>query len=257
VSSTNIEPLSYSSSNELLGCQQKYVYRKVQKVDIDEDAPRDTLALDMGKAIHQCLEECMHDLRGFPAEKVKDRMEGYNVPADKFDLIFTMLGAYRDLHEEVGLKCVACEVKLEAGDFIGYIDALLQDEDGGLWICDVKTAARANQFLPSKLPMDRQLNLYAHEYGVEKIKGCKYRVIYKTKKAKAVEYTIPLEVMRPKEIAEDFKKLRKLQTQLFRGTKKPIRNFGNCDSYFRPCEYWSKCHGAQYSNSLRVTEISV
>lgn len=273
-----IEPLSYSSSNEILGCEQKYVFRKVQKVSKDEDAPLDTLAMDIGSTIHKCLEDCKHDLNGFDCETLLKEMKNYNVPEEHGPMLWAMLRKYKVLHERSGLKCPNTEIKLEDEHYLGFIDLVLTDDDGGWWITDLKTAASISKFLPSRLPMDRQLNIYAHKYVEkhdEKFKGCRYRVITKAKLKRrqdesfkefadrnfesitAVEYIIPKDIMLPEEAGEQFNSIRRLQRRLVTGAKKPIRNYNYCDSYFRPCDYWSRCHGENYSAKPRVIEVKV
>ena len=274
MTSETVEPLSYSSSNELLSCQQKYVYRKVQKVDRDVDAPMDTLAMDIGSTLHKCLEDCNHDLTGFEVETLFKVMKAYQVPSEQGPMLWAMLRKYKELHLSSDVTCVSVEEEKKDEDYIGYVDAIMKDRDGGLWITDLKTAAKISPFLTSRLPRDRQLNIYLHKLGKEKFKGCKYRVVTKStlkrrkdesfdyysdrvyERIKAVEYTIPIELMTPDEEGERFKDLRNIQVDLWKG-KKPIRNFQNCDSYFRPCEYWSKCHGQIYSDEPKITEISI
>ena len=221
---------------------------------MDSDAPRETLALDIGKCLHQCLEDTNHELKGYTAEKIRENMERYDVPPSKYDLLEMMLRNYRDLHEASDLKCVVAEERLQNDEFIGFIDAIMEDKEGRKWIVDVKTAARKNQFLPSKLPRDKQLNLYLYELSkAYDVAGCRYRVVYKSKSGGAEEYTIPREVMDPEGMWEQFRHLRARQEQLWAVPRLAKKNFNNCDSYFRPCEYWSRCHGANYTDSPRVT----
>jgi hypothetical protein len=273
------EPLSHSSGNEILGCEQKYVYRKVQKVQRDNDAPRDTLALDLGKALHACLEDCHHDLTGFPKSQLRTKMADEGVPESQFSLLWAMLGRYRDLHQESELDCVVVEAPIRSANFIGYIDAVME-KDNKWWIVDVKTASMLNKFLPQILPRDKQLNLYygffePETYGLdwENFGGCRYRVVTKSKlkrkkddndtlysermykNIQAVEYVIPKEAMRPDLAVEEFDKLRLRQKQLWELPQRAKKNYNNCVSYFRPCEYWSKCHGTEYSSEPKVEEI--
>jgi hypothetical protein len=42
--------LSYSAADEILSCEQKWVYKKVMKLEADPDANVDTLAFRFGKA---------------------------------------------------------------------------------------------------------------------------------------------------------------------------------------------------------------
>jgi hypothetical protein len=148
----------------------------------------------------------------------------------------------------------------------------MKDSDGKLWIVDIKTAASLNKFLEQRLPRDRQLNLYAAKAKLENLAGCKYRVITKpklkrkedesfkayadriSKSCKAVEYSIPIEAMDPEYSANEFKQLVRIQKGLQKG-KEPLRNYGYCESYFRPCEYWSKCHNSKFSDVSKVDVV--
>ncbi len=108
---------------------------------------------------------------------------------------------------------------------------------------------------------------------VEMFAGCKYRVVTKAKlkrrdddtfktysdrfykSVKALEFTVKVEDLEPNRIMEDFDQVRKLQIQLMGGRKKPIRNYNSCDSYYRPCDYWSRCHATHYTDDPVVEEV--
>jgi hypothetical protein len=195
-------------------------------------------------------------------------------------LLWAMLRKYKDLQEKTGLKVLKCEAELLEDEFLGFVDVVMEEPDGeGWWIVDVKTAGRLAPDLAARLPMDRQLNLYRLRAGSlgnpETFLGCRYRVVTKsTAKRKsseslkdysdrlyrsisAVDFIIPRDVMKPEVIDENFRQLRKRQSQLVRKTRKPVKNFSYCFSYFRPCEYYSRCHGATFTSTPRVEEVSV
>jgi hypothetical protein len=274
-----VPPLSYSSMSEILGCEQKYAYRKVLKCEPDEDYSEQTDAMDLGKVLHKCLELCKHDLNGFKYPQLITEIEEYESlsPDTHGPLIWSMLRRYKHLHESVGLKPLHIELELTSKkEYTGFVDLVLEEEKG-IWITDIKTAAWASKFLPSRLSRDPQLNLYVHYYNKimkpqKPILGCRYRVCTKTKlkrkkdeslKAYAnriydsinsIEYVIPIEAMNPEEIVETtFKKARARQKALYKDGV-ATKNFGYCDSYFRPCQFWSKCHGKQYSEDFGVEE---
>jgi hypothetical protein len=265
----------------MLGCEQKYVYRKVQKVGRDVDAPMDMLALDLGLVIHDCLELCKHDLSGFQASVLKTKMLERDVDEHWYPMLWAMLRRYKDLHEKANLPTRLVEVEIRSEDFLGFIDVVLGDERAW-WIGDVKTAAQVNKFLPQMLPRDKQLNLYyAHfkpeEHGLDwcNFQGARYRVVTKSKLRRkkedtdisyskrmyegiqAVEYVIPKEHMIPEASSLEFQKLRMRQKELWTLPQRARKNFANCVSYFRPCEYWSRCHGVEYSATPRVGVIEV
>jgi len=282
MSLSNIDPLSYSSSNELIGCEQKYVYRKVLRVDRDADAPLDTLALDIGKVLHACLEDCCHDLHGFEMKRLRFFMEKAGLSAEHYPLLKAMLKKYRDLNDLSGLVCHATEVEIRLDDFIGFVDLILteQGKQGRWWISDVKTASSVSSFLISRLGRDKQLNLYTAMIDPEKLglcwetfAGCKYRVVTKSRikrrkdeddssltlrmyeSIEAREFTVPKELLDPEGALANFKRQRERQVELWKNPDLAMRNHNYCESYFRPCEYWSQCHSCQFTEDSTITEI--
>jgi hypothetical protein len=265
----------------MLGCEFKYTLRKIHKERRDPDAPMDTLALDLGCTLHDVLEAKRHELAGLHTSTLKAKMIERDVDMEWYPMLWAMLGKYKDLHEKSGLYCELVEAPIKTDDFIGFIDAVMIDDDSKWWIVDVKTAAMVNKFLPQTLPRDKQLNLYyaffdPSEAGLnwDDFGGCRYRVVTKSKlkrkkddtdstyskrmyeSMQAVEYVIPKEVLNPEHAKEEFEKLRMRQKQLWELPQRAKRNYNNCVSYFRPCEYWSKCHGTEYSAEPRVQEIT-
>lgn len=273
-----VPPLSYSSMNEILGCEQKYALRKVLQVEPDEDYSQETDALDVGTVFHSCLEHCQHDLNGFQYPTlVKLIREFDNLDVSVHGpLLWAMLRRYKLLHEDSGLKPVDIELELlSPKEYRGFVDAVMED-DKGLWITDLKTASFISRFLNSRLISDRQLNLYAYYYEKlvkhsKPLLGCRYRVVTKSKlKQKktesfkefsnrifaginAYEYIIPIEKMNPEVAANTLKKVRTRQKQLHKNSV-PIKNFNHCESYFRPCEFWSRCHGKTFTSDFGVQE---
>ena len=121
----------------------------------------------------------------------------------------------------------------------------------------------------SRLPRDYQLNLYAKfaelfsrylELDPKKFKGCLYRVTTKTtisqksnesvdayfnrlyKTVKSMDVFIPVENM---DIENVWKRhLESYERSMaLRNGEAPTRNYSYCESYFRPCPWWSQCHG--------------
>jgi hypothetical protein len=190
-----------------------------------------------------------------------------------------MLRKYKILHGTLGCEVPAVEMKISDDNFVGYMDILLKD-DRGYWISDIKTAAMVSGFLRARLPKDRQLNLYVskvleiygHEEWAQKLQGCKYRVITKSKtkrkkdegfidysnrlfkSIRAVEYEIPLELMDFKTAGEDFESLIVRRNEIWAGAP-TSQNYNFCESYFKPCEFWSQCHGRLFSLESKVKEF--
>jgi hypothetical protein len=275
---TTVPPLSYSSMNEILGCEQKYAYRKILELPSDEDYKQETDAMDLGSVFHKCLELCKHDLVGFGFPTMLECIAEYPETLDikiHGPLLWAMLRRYKLLHEDSGLSVKHVELELSGKEHVGFIDVVLEEE-AGYWVTDIKTAGLLSRFLSSRLCADRQLNMYVGWLEKNKILdkpilGCRYRVMTKSRlKQKkdetfkefstrifnginAYEYVIPRDTMNPQDSLETFAKARKRQKQLFKNAE-PVKNFNFCESYFRPCQFWSRCHGKNFTDDFGVEE---
>lgn len=279
-----IRPLSYSSATLLQNCPRKYWHYKINETPIDIDADKSTAAFDIGKAFHKVLEDTKHEFSKFRPQLVLDACKEFNCE-DEALKIHAMLLKYYELHKEIGLQCVACETEISTTDFIGYVDAILINPyTKGWWICDIKTAARLDKTLVAKLNSDVQLNLYACfkdalakqlNLEVDNFRGVRYRVTTKSKlkqkssekledyiqrvfhNIESVDVPIKAEMLRPQETWDRFKFLHETTLDLDKDNPEgAIQNFSNCNSYFRPCEYWSNCHGACFTNNT-ITVLDI
>ena len=281
-------PLSHSSACTLLGCEQKYYYYKIEKVDPDPDYVKSD-ALSIGSAVHHILEHSKHQKPASLSAAVLDCIKDPDIGLDPqhTNLVAAMVLKYSRLnkHMEPQLKVIEVEFRLETEEFIGFVDAILQEPNGKWWICDVKTW---KSLMPSKLaeaPMDPQLNLYAsHAPLIAKIfnldpelfAGCRWRVVTKTtakqkagetdtayikrladKNLKAFDIAIPKDIMKSEDRKKMHKELYWKSVRLKDGDETPVRNFNNCFSFFSPCEYWSKCHGGLFSDHTPVSVTSL
>ena len=274
-------PLSYSSATLLKNCPQKYYYYKVAQVPKDPDYEQNEEAFNVGKAFHYVMEMNGHtedDLDGWLDKACK----AYDVE-DKKAMLNAMLLRYLQAHTKSGLEVVFSEFEIKTDDFIGYVDAIMKDPATGLWfIVDLKTAARYSEVTTARLPYDTQLNLYAYfapkmaeyfELDPKRFAGARYRVTTKSdlkkkvtesyadhvrriaKNVKSYDIVIPAELMKPDEFMQEHEDL-KFEADCFRkGLQEPKRNRSYCDSYFRPCEYWSQCHGCTYSESQGLLKM--
>ena len=258
--------LSYSSATLLSNCQQRYTHYKVDKTPKDEDFKEDYEAFNIGKAFHRVLELTKHTATNLGVEIV-DACEIFNVVQHKA-MIHAMLLKYLWAHNNSQLKVRNVELQLSNKMFLGFVDLILEDDDGGWWISDLKTAGRDDPYLIPKLINDTQLNLYSHyaeKLGLglapHKFMGCRYRVTTKStlKRGKGETYSdyvtrmmeritsrdiaIPKTVLKPKDTADRHAKLHALSLKLRKGTLKPTRNYSYCFNYFRPCPYYSHCYG--------------
>lgn len=270
--------LSYSSSNLILGCEQKYTYYKVDKVDKDIDAEDSTTAFDIGKAFHQILEDSNHRKPKSITEELAKCTEEYNLDEQSVALVHAMVLRYLRGTKGNGFEVVKCELKIQNEHLLGFIDLISKREDGGWVIADLKTAKTFYPTTRNALAMNVQLNLYSYfvpeiaealNLEVDKFLGTSYRVTTKpglkrrktesyeeyvlrlTEAAKFYDCFIPKEELRPEQFYMQHVRLYETAIELHRGERKPIKNFNHCSSYFRPCEYWSRCHGKCF------TEIEV
>ncbi len=273
--------LSYSSASTLASCEQKYFHYKVAKTQPDLDADVDTKAFMVGKAFHHVLEMNNH---------TKDNI--YNLVLDAqslFDLtdqeafqVHAMVHNYLRLHLASGYEVVKCEYAINDGDFfIGYVDAVMKDDQDNWYICDLKTASRLAPDLAQRMSKDTQLNLYSAYRGmiaddldldVSKFKGCLYRVTTKAKiklgknespqdyikrvfdRVDTVEVYVKLEDMDPEGFIERHRDAHARSLELRAGVE-PKKNFKACYDYFKPCEYYSQCHGKMFSEADTMSEV--
>jgi hypothetical protein len=273
--------LSPSSLSMFLGCNRKYFHKKVAKTPIDSDADTDTRPFMVGKAFHKVLEDHRHELSGVGLAAVKKTCAEFEVEGDEAIMIAAMLSKYREVHEATKLKAVACEVEIITEAFHGYVDVILQGPVGW-WIADMKTAASYNPAILPTLPGNLQLNLYAAHAAIiaevggldlKAFRGCRYRLTTKSKlirkatedeksyfarvraAVKSFDFAIPVEILKTEQTldthAEAFKYIRKK-----RKAEHYPKNVGNCMNYNRPCEYFSQCHGFNFSEAPALETVS-
>jgi len=275
--------LSYSSQTTLSNCEQKYYYYKVQGLEKDPDFEDSFEAFNYGKAFHYINEKTLHD---FP--KSKSEFEILLVFCQtKFDLdnesklkLKACLLVYWAMASKSGLKPVENGIEIEASnkDYIGYLDAVMSEDDGSWWIVDLKTAGMLDKGTIAQLGQDMQLNLYSYfvpllaeklKLDVTKFKGCRYRVTLKSRAAygkkdtdetfvkrvmasiKTYDFIVDKSELDPEYFYAEFLENHKLSKKLRDSKKAPKKNFKACFNYFRPCEYWSNCHKKEtYTQAL-------
>lgn len=284
--------LSYSSLKNLQTCEQKFWHSKINKTENDPDY-EESDALGVGKAFHQTLEKTNH--KAVNIKDVDEALMEHAVPQINRPMIIAMAMKAKELNEASGIDIVHCELELSHGDYVGYVDALGKEKDGGWWIIDLKSAGNYDPKLIPRLPLDLQLNLYAyfkdHIAGVlgldpDKFRGCKYRQITKSKANKkagesdaefikrlitpapdrynpgmvkapveARDFTIPYFTMNPSMaweiIQENLIRARELQHG-----EAPKKNYNACMDFFKPCQYFSKCHGVTHTDGYNYVKVS-
>lgn len=268
--------VSYSSSQTYLGCQRKFYYEKVRGYDPDPDHDENTLALRMGTCFHDVLEAAAHSrsrlknryfLQAFKDNEIYDETnQGY---------IYAMVARYLKMHEKSGLTSIAHEVEIIDDDFRGFVDSVMVDSYHNWWIVDLKTAKQLQASLLPRLSKDQQLNIYAF-YSEEVAKivgidpdlfaGVRYRVttkpgIKKNKKENFLEFKkrcfercesfdigISKDDLSPEQTYLAFMRLLDQMRELEVMEEDAVpQNFGYCESYFKPCPFWSRCYGKLFS----------
>lgn len=267
--------LSYSSCNMLKACEQKYYHYKVEKTPRDADQEDDTTALRFGKALHSVLEDTWHDIEKFTVDILNKRCEENEIDVSNKFRVYSAVMEYYRLHDASGLRVHTMEYAIKTDTFIGYVDIILFDDAGNWWIADVKTSSSVQPGLFSRLHRDTQLNLYSFykddigkdlKLDPDKFQGCKYRVVQKTKasprpneelyqfekrvKGKSYEASISYEDMDTNLFVAMHTRYQIKAQRMFDGKVSPTRNYGACFDWFRPCEYFSKCHGCTYTEAL-------
>lgn len=263
--------LSYSSESDIIACEAKYCYRKVMKLPVDADAQDDWTPFRFGKAFHSIHEWAMHELGYFEdkadeyiAKAMKEHnLEGNDHECHLYSAVLSSLTLWKETH----LRVIACEEEIGDENTVGVVDFIAVDPSNDNWyIGDLKTTSMLTN-ISSRLLRDPQLSLYAYfrkqladrlNLDVNKFKGCLYRETIKPKIARASGhekpatyakraiaesqiYIIPAEV-----ISEDpvsvHAMIHRRAREIHSGVP-PIRNYKNCLSYNRKCEYWSRCYG--------------
>lgn len=264
--------LSPSSLNMFLSCNRKYFHKKIAKDEPDSDADLDTRPFMVGKAFHKVLEDCRHELGGVKLAQIMETCRTFDLDEDESIMVGAMLSKYKRIHSDSGLKAVACEIEIRTDSFHGFIDVVLQGA-GGWYIADMKTAASYNPAILPALPSNLQLNLYAaHAAHVAKacnlqlkeFRGCRYRVTTKSKlirkatetvpdyftrvaqAVKSFDFAIPADLLKTESILDMHAAAFKYVTKRKKAAQYP-KNLGNCMNYNKPCEYFSKCHGFNFT----------
>lgn len=278
------EKLSYSSYNMYANCPRKYLHTKVVKTEVDKDADVDTFHFRLGKAFHKLLEDSLHDLSRINMDILNAVTEEFGLSEDDGAHLLAMVRNYCRVRKKSGLTVTHAEIEIVTPIFRGFVDCILKEDDGdGWWIGDLKTGSSYDKFLNARLPSDWQLNLYAYHvdelaaltgFKAKDFKGCRYMLTVKSKlKRKAgdsfkdymmrmdaaiTSYEIPVlaSELNPKETYSAFKMAHLGISSLYKMKRKMAEtnapcNFNACSSYFKPCEFWSNCHGGKtFTDSL-------
>lgn len=259
--------LSYSSMKTLQSCEQRYSHYKITNTPNDPDYVESD-ALGLGKAFHAVLERTLH--QDYNDILIMEAMTEFKVDSSEKELLTVMLKKYVEYRNKSGIKVIKCELPLATSHYSGFIDYIAVQ--GNKWyIGDLKTTGRHDANILSQLPLDPQLNLYAHfaedlyiavpSLVGKEFAGCLYTQIVKSKATtvkglesgvKVIEMVVPVEVMNPAMIWSLFNEVHDRALELHRG-EVPRKNLSSCFNYFSPCPYFSQCHGKTFTdNSTKV-----
>lgn len=262
--------LSYSSMTTLQSCEQKYSHYKISNTPKDSDYVESD-ALGLGKAYHQVLEITLH--QDYNEAMILEAMSDNNVDASDKDLLTIMLKKYVEFRKASGIKVIKCELPIATSEYVGFID-FIAIRGNDWFIGDLKTAARHDENLLPRLPLDPQLNLYSH-FAEElyiaipqlvgmRFAGCLYNQATKSKAGtmkgleagvKVFEMFVPVEVMNPDMVWSLFNDAHNRAMELHAG-EAPKKNLSACFNYFSPCAYFSKCHGGTFTDNKNKVTIS-
>lgn len=268
--------MSHSSTNLINSCEQKYYYKKIAKTPTDSDVTEDFKAFTIGKVYHEALENCMHERSQFSLDLVYAAAEEHELTNnDEILMVRAMIEKYFQLFEKSGLQVIACEDEIGDENIIGFVDALVKNEDGDWFIMDLKTAARFDPSLLGRLKKDQQLNLYTHfreffadkyDLPMEKFAGCLYSVttkckIKQTKRESEQDYIdrclervesymvfVPADELEPQLAFDTVMEAQGKAMEFLKGGREPKPNYKSCNEYFRSCEWWSQCYGHNHSD---------
>lgn len=276
--------LSYSSSTLYQGCKRKFYYKKTKK-QIDRDSEQDTTALRVGKAFHQIQEDCLHEKKKFKGSiATKAFVDNQIEEETQRQMIMAMCLKYWELHSKQGLTIICCEMEIGDENVIGYIDAVMRDENGYWYIVDLKTAGRLNSSLLSRLSRDVQLNLYSYyasqvaavyDLDLAMFAGTRYRVTTKCtikkqaretshafrdrcySKIESYDIFIPEKDLIAEETHASILKLRDEAMILLEKREHEIpQNMSYCENYFKPCEWWSQCYGNTFTDGAKNLSLT-
>jgi hypothetical protein len=199
-------------------------------------------------------------------------------------MILAMCLKYWELHSKQGLTIICCEMEIGDINVIGYIDAVMSDENGFWYIVDLKTAGRLNSSLLSRLSRDVQLNLYSYYasqvaavYGLDlsMFAGTRYRVTTKCTikkqaretahafrercygKIESYDIFIPEKDLIAEETHASILKLRDESMKLLEKREHEVpQNMSYCENYFKPCEWWSLCYGNTFTDGAKNLSLT-
>ena len=278
--------MSYSSRKDLHTCARKWFFKKVKRVDRDDDLVEDDIHLRLGTAYHSLLELCKEHMRATPEQAHFFAIELDLEPLHEGQIL-AMARAYAEFFKKLEVESIGFELRLLTDSIVGYVDRIYhRPSDGAWWIVDHKTAKKMANGLPERLLRDEQLASYYSlreqiceelKLDLNKFAGCCYTVchkpnyVIKTGETPA-EYAARIE---PKiEICQyTFMPDDKFARQTRGGLEAdwiyqqcterafeqnpetlPGANFNACFDYFRPCPYWSQCYGVKFSESVKLID---
>lgn len=273
--------LSPSSMNLLNTCEQKFAHYKVYETPYDLDYIKNSEGADIGSTIHRTLELFKWKYDPKATGIILNQLNKYEL-MDKYLLVLAMYKKLCEFHKLSRLKIIHIELSIEKDKFLGYADLIVRDAKKW-YILDLKNKHPA--FWTDKqralLPRDVQLSLYAKHYtdianalelDSDRFGGCIYRVATKPQikqgaKEKDEKYLerliervnvedvyIPVENMEIGTLWGEYETAYDRYLELKNG-ESPKRNYANCIQYNKACEYFSNCHGINFSDASKKIKV--
>lgn len=285
--------ITNSKCSTLDECETKYAHKYILKTMQDNDFIEPNY-FGFGKAFHYVLEQTRHDGSNFKVDLLDEaiNMEGLDHVYDKAKLL-KCLQSYFVMHKKSGLKVLSVELTWMEESFGGIVDCIGIDQYDKWWIMDTKTAASLDPTKPSMVITDQQVNLYSHHHEAIReaimtdfdIKLGEYAGFIYRETAKPTE--------KKKKVAEDFdtfyNRIKDVQSRETKVSKKLLTtdqvidsmirksnrinelkelvaskgikalssNYRNCVIHNNPCKFFSACHGRQYSDIKKESEIDL
>jgi hypothetical protein len=251
----------------------QYVARVVRDFDYVEPS-----YFRFGSALHSLAEKCSHDASELTQESFEGACMEYRLDVDKDGpKLVSMLREYSKARNK-GERILAMEMEVVTGDFVMYLDAVIEDERGW-FIVDLKTASELDPLVKNKMRNDYQVNLYmthaglvAEKLGLDMAKfvGFEYREIMKPKErmkknetreelaermCPAVRFTLlrPSDARMDETMEQVYRRLVRAR-ELFSGCGAPTENRSLCVNKGTSCRFFSQCNGGKTYTQMRIEE---
>lgn len=270
--------MRHSNSSVNVGklCKRKWFYKYIEKRDVDSNW-KPSSALKIGRIVDACLTSWKEDYSLMTMERVKSFGLEENASDEQIIKAAACLRAFYANFPR-NRRIIASQFELRDESYLGYVDAIIVDDQTGLWFeADYKTASDFDPMIEIKLKNDQQVSLYLEHAGIiafvlgldmEKFGGFLYIEMSKSKQKMRLTPTKTKEAMTFDEFNALIKDSQYRETVILPTdiNKDAVSGFyfhakdlekikaiedapmcqQNCMAYHSPCEYYSACYGVEY-----------